>query len=59
MFARLGNTEQALAMFRHVLTLEPFHADAWNNQGVMLRALGFVQEAEFAMLRARELCNQG
>jgi Tfp pilus assembly protein PilF len=41
----LGEDRDAIAAFRHALTLEPGHAEALNNLGVMYRAQGDSRQA--------------
>ena len=47
--------KEALAAYDRALALDPNDADAWNNKGIVLRALGRTAEAEAAAKRAKEL----
>src|SRR3546814_8300018 len=52
---RAGRLPEAIAGYRHVLSLAPDHASAWINLGVALRASGRADEAVACLRRGVQL----
>ncbi len=53
----MGKYDEAIKAYDQAISINPQYANAWNNKGVALQALGRTSEADAAFAKAEELEN--